>query len=123
MAVKSEALPRVGELGVVGGPSVWVFEVGLGVVAQEPRVVDGAVVAGVEVHVASVKGPAVEARGVQAVGVAGVVGGPSVWVFEVSLGVEAEDAAVDGSALLLVADGAEVRVAAIEYCAEVALGR
>ncbi|MCE2450404.1 MAG: hypothetical protein J4F35_19205 [Candidatus Latescibacteria bacterium] len=106
----------------MGGPSVWIFEVGLGVVAQEPRVVDGTVVAGIEVHVAPVKGPAIEARGVQTVGVAGVVGGPSVWVFEVSLGVEAEDAAVDGSALISVADGAEVCVAPVEYCAEVALG-
>ena len=112
----------MGELGVVGGPSGRVFEVGFSVVAQEPRVVDGAVVAGIEVHVAPVKSPAVEARGVQAVGVAGVVGGPSAWVFEVGLGVEAEDAAVDGCALILVADGAEVCVASVEYCAEVALG-
>ena len=122
LSVKGEALSRVGELGVVGGPSGRVFEVGMGVVAQESRVVDGAVVAGVKVHVAAVKGPAVEARGVQTVGVAGVVGGPSVWVFEIGLGVEAEDAAVDGRALILVADGAEVCVAPVEYRAEVALG-
>ena len=121
-AVESRALKGVRVVGVPRCPAGGVFEVAMGVVAQETAVVDAAVVAGDEVDVASVEDGAVEASGSEAVGAAGIVGCVGLEVFEIAVGVVAQDAAVDRGAVLAVADGTVVDIASVENRAVEAAG-
>ena len=81
------------------------------------------VIARVEIDIAAVKGAAIKTGGVQVVGMAGVVGLPGGGFFEISLRVIAKDAAVHRGAVLLVAHGAKVDIAAVENRAEITPSR
>src|SRR5579859_727301 len=103
--------------GVVSGPTRWLIEIGLGIVAQHPAVVAGLILTRHEIDIAPIKGRTVISFCVQAIYMAGIKSGIACPFFEWSLSVVTQHNPMRSTVLVVL--GREIHVASVKYRSEV----